>query len=110
MQIKKVKKVSSLKKNDVILVSIESQQDSGVYVDIADANVLAIVFATKKTSDGITVLVNGGYEYEFSKDEQVFYIDDYTEVSDDADLIMDVFGDGLASRKEVNKFIKEYND
>lgn len=109
MQIKKIKKVTSLKKNDIILVSIESQQDSGVYCDITDPNVLAIVFAVKETNGGVVVLTNGGYEYEFHDEQQVFYIDDYTELSDDADLIIDMFDDGTASKKEINKFIKTYN-
>ena len=109
MKIKKIKRVESLKKNDVVLVSIESQQDAGVLSDISDPNVLAVVYGVKKEGSKITVLANGGYEYEFETGDYVFYVGDYTFMSDFGDIITDIFGGSNASTKEINEFIKQSN-
>lgn len=113
MRIKKVKKATSLKQNDIILVSIESQQDAGVYSDIVEPNVLAIVqTVTKKDNNNVNVLVNGGYEYVFNKKEKIFYIGDYEELSEDANFISDaieVFCKDSENLKNVNSLIKQIN-
>lgn len=112
MRIKKVKKVTSLKQNDIILVSIESQQDAGVYSDIVEPNVIAIVHGLVVENGKATVLVNGGYEYIFDKKEKVFYLGNYEKLSGDANFISDtieIFCEDTENLKNINSLIKQIN-
>lgn len=109
MKIKKIKKIKNLVKNDIVIIDISEQQDSGVFSDITDPNVLAIVDKIS-VRDGIAViLTNGGYEYEFDENDELFYVGSF----DFFEMRMTEFflnyGLALPGRKKVNKFLKKLN-
>lgn len=109
MKIKKIKKVKNLVKNDIIIVDISEQQDSGVFSDITDPNVLAIVDKVS-IRDGIAViLTNGGYEYEFDELDEVFYVGSFDFFEMYMTEIFLNYRFAIPNRKKVNKFFKELN-
>ena len=109
MKIKKIKKIKNLVKNDIIIVDISEQQDSGVFSDITDPSVLAIVDKVS-IRDGIAViLTNGGYEYEFDELDEVFYVGSFDFFEMYMTEIFLNYRFAIPNRKKVNKFLKELN-
>ena len=105
MKIKGVKKVKNLKKDDVISIGIEDQQDAGVYSDITEPNVIMTVDRVTRDKKTVTIRTNGGYEFTYPKHCIIFYLGSHRNLRFEASILYSKFDQDETPVKEINKFI-----
>ena len=108
LEIKKLKPIRHLKKNDVVLFATEGQSIKGEYQ--TSTNMICIVNRIAVREKDVQVLVNGGHRFVFNDvNLTCFYLGTFGKIEKVAEIIASTYSNSTATDEEINIEIEKLN-